>query len=444
MNPTSNGMARRSLAVLAGCLLAALALRPGLGQAPTKDADRGREVARLVEQLRDPDPARRAAGVTALLKLGPDILPLLPGPDAPLTAEQKEQLDSIRKDLREARARRELAPRMCSFPARPMPLKTALAELTRQTGIAVADFRQNTEDDPEVKLDLPHGTFWQGLDAIARAADLRVALYRKEAAVGLGDGPNTNLPVSYNGLFRVVLKRITLVSDLERGERICVLTLELAWEPRFRALMYEPQPQGFEARDDRGDDLKALESMQGRAAVSRPTAIETQIRLEAPPRKASRIALLKGTLAVLGPSRMLTFTFDHLNDYGKDTPKRDWQQVRDGVAARLREFTRDTEAWTVGLTLEYPPDSPDFESFESWLVNNQAFLEKKATGKRYPANGGFSIDEQSGRRAVVTYHFTEENNFQLGKPEDWRLVYQTPGPIVRLPVPFEFRDLSLP
>jgi len=112
------------------------------------------------------------------------------------------------------------------------------------------------------------------------------------------------------------------------------------------------------------------------------------------------------------------------------------------VTVRLREFTTEADVWTVGFALEYPPGGPDFESFESWLVHNKAYLENKS-GKRF-TDSGYEVDEQSGNRAAVTYRFVEENDLVLGEPGHWKLVYYTPGLMAKVPIHFEFKDLPLP
>src|SRR5262245_33145666 len=47
-------------------------------------------------------------------------------------------------------------------------LSKALAEITKQTGNEVVDRRQG-KDDVKIRLDLKGVTFWQALDAVAKA-----------------------------------------------------------------------------------------------------------------------------------------------------------------------------------------------------------------------------------------------------------------------------------
>jgi hypothetical protein len=152
--------------------------------------------------------------------------------------------------------------------------------------------------------------------------------------------------------------------------------------------------------------------------------------------------LLKGAISVIGPTKMIAFAFDKLGTSTGSKGAR--SETKEGVTMTLRDFRVEPDRWTAVIALDYPPDAPDFESFESWLVNNEIYLQKNGSSTRIPANGGYEIDDQAGHRAVMTYRFIEDEKVTLGKPEDWKLVYRTAGTIVKVPVRFEFKDLPLP
>ena len=67
-------------------------------------------------------------------------------------------------------------------------------------------------------------------------------------------------------------------------------------------------------------------------------------------------------------------------------------------------------------------------------------MEKMDKSKRTMKPGTYESDVRE-RKAIVRYFFSEDN---MGEPKDWKLVYRTPGQILRLPVTFEFKDLELP
>jgi hypothetical protein len=425
---------RLALAILGSLLVSSFLISPTRSEDP--QAKLRAQVNMLVEQLGAADTAKQDAAAAALLKLGPDILPLLPEDEGKLTPNQVKQLKTIRSTLRNALAQKDLAPRSCTLQDSAMPLSKALAELARQTGNTVADRRKDTGDDPKLRLSLVKATFWQALDAIAKEADVRLSFFDRQGQIALIDGPYQAVPTSYSGIFRTAVKRITVVRDLENAEgNGCAVNLEIAWEPRFQPLFLEAKPDALTAQDDKGLTLNIPEGDSGRIPIRGRMAIDVPIRLEAPKRSVAQIGLLQGTLSMISPSKLLTFTFDK-------PAKAEAKQ--EGVTVKIHQFDAQSELWSVGVTLEYPPETPDFESFESWLVNNQIYLQKKGGTRRYPANGGYEIDEQAGHKATLTYRFVEENDLMLGKPEEWKLIYVTPGMIAKLPVKFEFKDLPLP
>lgn len=314
-----------------------------------------------------------------------------------------------------------------------IPLSKALMALSKQTGIEVEDRRREKEDRP-IKLDLAKSTFWQALDTIAREADLRVSLYERDRKIALVDGPYHEVPTSYTGPFRIAIKRMTAVRDLEADAHFTVAHLEVAWEPRIQAFLLESRPDSLVVKDDKGRVREMPEEAKGQASVNGRLAEVIEVRLPGLPRSANAIAQLKGTLSLVGATKMLTFTFNKLE---KET------LTQDGVTVRLFQLSTNGDPWTIGLSLRYPPGGPRFESFQSSVVNNEIYLEKN--GKRYPSNGGSSID-QTDNEATVRYLFEEDQakKFILGKPADWKLIYLTPGKISEMPVPFEFKDVPLP
>jgi len=341
----------------------------------------------------------------------------------------------------------ELTPKTCTIQERDIPLGTALAELARQTGNQVED-RREMQDNPRLRLDLKGATFWEALEAIAREADAKVALSTQEGKVALIDGPYQARPLSFSGLFRTAVKRVDVVRILDPETHYCRIVMEVAWEPRFQPYLLEPRPDTFIVQDDKGNKLDVPEENTGPLPVGRRLATEVEIRVGAPKRSAPHLGLLKGTIHLVGTGKMLTFTFDKLTKIEKRSDIR--RQTQEGVTVSLREFRMEDEGgdklWTVGVLLEYPPDGPRFESFQSSLVNNEAYLEKLAGGQRFPVNGGYETEDAPENKAVLRYRFTDEleKKLLLGKPSDWKLVYRTPGKIVEVPVTFEFKELPLP
>jgi hypothetical protein len=361
--------------------------------------------------------------------------------------------EPVRGDSKSKKAKntlpKELEPKLFTLQGKDIPLSRVLAELNKQTGNTVVDHRQGKEKD-KLQLDLKNVTFWQALEAIAKASDARVSVSERDARVALVDGPYLALPVCNSGLFRLTVKEVEAKYMLDNDTRQCVLHLEVAWEPRFQPLLMETQPKDMVLRDDKGHDLEIQEPEEkGLGAVGQRAAVNLGIILPAPPRSAGSLSLFKGKLGAVGPTKMLTFTFDKLSKIDKKEDAR--KETQDGVNVYLRELRAEEEGdeqiWTAGLLLEYPADGPKFESFQAWLVNNEIALEKEQDGvqQRVPYIN-YETGDQTETKAIIRYRFGDDpdKNVKLGKFSDWKLVYRTPGRITEVPIPFEFKDIPLP
>jgi hypothetical protein len=342
-----------------------------------------------------------------------------------------------------------LAPRTATLIGQNISLSRALADLTKQSGIAVPD-RRTQRSEPKLTLELDRATFWQAVDAVARQAGAGVSPYQRDGSVALVDGPS-RAPLSYAGIFRSSLKGLVLKRDLETGAHSCTAHLEIAWEPWFRPFFLEVQRYDAEfAPDSKGKTLRVSRKGTGRQDVHGRVAVEVDppLVLPAPERSSPALTSLKGTFTVIGPTRMLTVRFDDLAKAAKDgKPRR--QTPEEGITVTLSKLTVvDSDRWEVEMSLAYPAGGPQFESFQSWLLNNKIYLEKGSGASRQrflPRPADERIVTLSANRAVIQYYFVEGGKGpRLGSPGDWALVYETPGRIVEVTASFQFRDLPLP
>jgi hypothetical protein len=316
-------------------------------------------------------------------------------------------------------------------------LSEALKQLAAQTDNPVEDRRQ-ARDDFKMKLDIDKATFWEALEAICKEADAHVSLYEQDGKLAIQDGYRP-VPVSFDGVFRTSVKRVTAVHDLEADARVYEAVLEVAWEPGFRPFFLETRPEKLVVLDDKKRPLDTPADSAGRVPIEGNRSKEFTVRLPAPPRSVASFASVKGQAGLIGPNKWLTFKFDNLEKIKAD-PKTASQE-QEGVQAKLSRLDFRKDIWNVEVTLDYPADGPALESFESFIVHNECYLTKKGT--EFP-NGGYETSASNGTRVKVTYHFPEEKDKKLGSPADWTLVYQTPGPLASFPVNFEFKDLPLP
>lgn len=321
--------------------------------------------------------------------------------------------------------------------AKDWPLSKALQTVQGQTGIEV---RRGTEDDPTIKeLKLKNVSFWQALDEIAKAADVRVSLYQRDGKIALVPGPYREVPTSYSGPFRITLKKLIALRDLETGAHGCLAKIEVAWQPPFQPFLLETQPETFSLKDDKGLDqeLPPLEKSAGYVGNDRH-AIEIDVALPALRRNVARIGLLKGSLKMIGSAKTLNFEFTELKKAKKE---------QEGVNVEITNFdakvNEDKENfWTLEVRLKYPPSTiKESHQISDWLVRSRPELVRKG-GMRLRPNAGFDSDPES---TTIRYRWVDDlPKLNLGKTSEWKFEYITPGPVIEVPIPFEFKDVPLP
>jgi hypothetical protein len=344
-----------------------------------------------------------------------------------------------------AKARHELLPRPVNLNDGAIPLSDALAQLSRQTGNQVVD-RRHAKADPKLALKLINSSFWPALDVIARTVGCGVSTYQADGRIALVDAPQRQESTAYQGIFRIVAKRVSVTLDHEAGKHTCLVGLDVAWEPRFEPLYLEPGPiQAIFAAASHGTESHAAAAGQPKINVAGRNAQEVPILLQAPMRSSAKIKSFEGHLQVTGPAKMLTFTFPHLKAIKKGDPA--LQHRQEGVQVSLVEIKTESRRWSIMVHIDNPPGNSKFESFQSWLGNNRIALERgdgldRKTWTPQPYDE--RVDTETATHAEIHYSFPIAPKEKKGTLADWTLVYRTPGRIVDVQVPFVFKDVSLP
>jgi hypothetical protein len=318
----------------------------------------------------------------------------------------------------------------------------ALDALSKQADIRIADNRGDV-DDPTLAVDFERTPFWQALDFLAARGGANVAVAPRGGISLVKRSPEA-LPaaVSYSGAFRVAVKKINSSLDLESGLNSYSATLEVAWEPSLHPLFLETRPQGMVVKD--GDvSLPVAEEGSSLAPVHGVIAESFTVPLPTLPRSTKRIGLLQGNLSALGPSKMLTFDFEALDKLDKGLKDGVVEKKEaDGVSCRITRITLVADRWTVQVALDYPKGATKLESFQSWMVNNEIWLED--TEKNRLKSSSYLVESSSPRRAVISYHFTDEGKSKRGLARNWTVHYRTPASIIEMPFSFTFKDVPLP
>jgi hypothetical protein len=276
--------------------------------------------------------------------------------------------------------------------------------------------------------------FWAALERAAAATNTRIALRDEGRQVALEPRGSSLEVSSASGAFRTVARQVTSRLNLETGLATYDIALEAHWEPRIPVFRVDAVPTVTRAADDRGTKLTTPPA-SGRSSPTGATH-PLPVRLTGLTRDSKKVAALAGHYTVIAADKMLAFTFDNLSaKLPVSLPP------QDGVTATLKRIEKDDQTWEFEVELKYPPGGPQFESFEAdaWLSGNVIRLVPPDRSK------AFRTTDYEPRGNVLIYRFKEDAAKGLTNPtgKGWRVVYETPAPLVEFRVPFELKDIPL-
>lgn len=424
-------------------LLAALTV-PLLTVAVIRAEDPGgirEQVSRQIDQLGSPNLQERAAAEAALIKLGPEILPLLPPPESLSRPSVREAVRRVRVALEKIRAFESIRPAQATLRGT-MTLQAALVELSRQTGNAI-DLRgvEPARLAAEVNLDLEQVPFWQALDLLVRRGDLQFASESDTRTLALAAAdPRQPLAaaIAYAGAFRIAVPSAELGPLPGDGASHKLrIRLELRAEPRLRPLFARIAGGDF-AATVAGKELEPI-SPDARlelplASGARPLA--THLDFRSPAADKPEFVSLRGKLTVQTAAAVEEFSFGPL---GRTQPV---SRRSGGVTvtledAQFRRIETGRHDLAVDVTVSYDAGGPAFESHRTWVFHNDAFLVAEGAEPRRPDE--FETLQQADGGVRLAYRFRE----LTGTPDSYRFVYAAPTLLVNVPVEFELKRIGV-
>jgi hypothetical protein len=316
---------------------------------------------------------------------------------------------------------------------RPRKLVDIAAELARQSNIPIDVSRVAPEKTLRLRLDgVP---FWEAVDRLARAGDQRISIAPQGNRVTFEQGSYSAVPTSVSGPFCFVAKTVLGRLDLETGVSKHEIQIDMAWEPTFKAYYTELDPQSLRAIGSDGKPLTMVNEGATRTPVTDASS-QLSIKLRGVARSENKIAQLDGMVKFLGTSQMLQFSFDL---GAEPTPLQ-----RAEVTAKLTSIQKNVRIWTAVVELQYPRDMPEFESFQSFLLDNEAWL-LRADGTKFPIKH-FELGFENQGKIPISYFIaeSEKDGLTLSDRSKWKLVVRVPGRIVEQRVPFHLKDIALP
>ncbi len=323
-----------------------------------------------------------------------------------------------------------------SLDGRPRTLAQAVTEIGGQANVAIDIERADAQK--QVNLTLNNVPFWDALDRLARAADQRVSVTSQGARVALARGPYQPLPLSVHGPFRFAAGEAVGRIKFDTGAKETKVTIEVNWEPSFKAYFLELDPTSVSVVDQQNKALAVVNEGATRVPVGSGTP-ELTIKMRDVSRDIRRITV-GGAVKFLGTSQMLQFAFP--------LPEEKPSIKRAEVTGTLMSFRKNVRLWTAAVELEYPADMPKLESFQSFLLDNEAWL-RRGDGTKFAVKKfelGFPRESNGVMRFLITYYIpeNEKEGLVLGDRKDWQLVVRVPGRIIEERIPFRLQDVPLP
>lgn len=310
---------------------------------------------------------------------------------------------------------------------RPKSVADVLTLVEKQTGIKV----RTGPLDSNAIVDANNSTFWELLESMATKSGTRLTVNGANKTISFDKGP-ARTAASLDGAFRIAANAVTARADATTGETAYTLALDVQWEPRFPVFRIDSQPKIAAAKDDRGTSLRVNTAAVKSAASGYAHA--TELRVDGLTRKATRIAAIAGEFTVTAAPKMLVFEFD-------DLVKLPATKEIDGVKATLAKVLKRDAVWELQLTVGYPSDPPSFESFESWTNRNEIRL-LAPNGRA--AEGIENQDVVSTGRTIQAAYRYAFKTADLSDRTGWKVLYETPAPLVEFPVKFSLKDIPLP
>lgn len=330
---------------------------------------------------------------------------------------------------------RPLAPTSVSFTKPNAVLGEVCAELSKTASVLI--------EVPPTLLKAKCGAtftaapFWESLDSAARASDARVVLSNGGRKIALAPRGTARDVSATSGAFRVVAQTVTGRALLELGTTVHEVQMLAHWEPRLRVYRIDTAPRVSEATDANGVKLEAATG--GGEVLPTDATSELRVRLSGLTRGSERIKSLAGTFKVIAAEQLVALDFDA----SAKLPAKD---EKGGLTAVLKRFEKKDDVWEVAIDVTYPEGQPTFQSFQGewWLRDNRLVL-RDPTGKAHVLSD-FEVPSPDFRPLSVVYRFKEDKAAGLVNPtaKDWRAVYETPGPLREVTVPFELKDVPIP
>ncbi len=277
--------------------------------------------------------------------------------------------------------------------------------------------------------------FWQVVEELAEASNTRIEYSKGVVKLVPLEPRQLRQPSSVDGPFRVVLLSVGAKVDYRTSKQECLFDLEVQWEPRFPVYLLDTIPQATVA------PAGVLQASQkpGSPIFPRGYTEVASVRFSMV-QFDSQPMTLQGVLNVVAAERLLQVPFANL---ASDKPL---SVTESGVEVTLQPVQRFDKRTEFALELQYPSSHPPFESFQQWAVGNRLLLLPPNSATPYVVAPESSNTDSDGRRVRGNYFVPKSGNraLDLSQLAGWKLVYETPSPLVQQQIQFQLKNIQRP
>ncbi len=327
-----------------------------------------------------------------------------------------------------------------------MTLDELRAEIEKQTGNKITDYRQRfnqNASNPKLTLDIKNAPFWPAIDAILDQTGLTVYDFSGKDGLALTERSENETPrakrATYAGPLRMEVTRLVCERKPNVDPSATLhIHLAIAWEPRLAPILFIQPVKTIQAVDDQGRQLHFdVSDPQIEVSVEGGTGVELMFPFTAPPRDATAITSIKGTLTALLAGKLEPFEFDKLADAAKPGFK-PLEIKKDTAHVILDQVRKNNEIWEVLVRVRFDDAEKSLEPHLGWISQNEAYI--VGPDKNPIEKAGFFVNSRTDKEIGLGYQFELPETGLDG----CTFVYKSASSIHSVLVPYELKNLTLP
>ena len=393
------------------------------------------DVRKALRQLESDELEKRDDAEKVLVEMGSGILPFLPEIDARTSGELKVRLQRIRSSLDSTEIGSFFEASTVELSGT-MPIMDAIEAITAQTENVINLQGEDALDGVEVTFDDAGMTFWEAMDSVMAQANLRInAFGSMEGELSLVPGGlSEEAPApALNGAFRVDAASVQSTRAFQGNVNGQLdLSLYVSWEPRLEPVFMQIPMAKVEAKSKDNQ----LSSVNPQAAPEIAlnyggTSTQIDIQIERPSRDVTTLESLKGEFVIAVPSGSHKYIFKKFGNGARQS------EDYGDVTVTLEGARRNGAVYEMRILVKFGNAQGALDSFRGWILSNEAYLLDPKEVKI--ENVGLQTYAVTPNAVGIAYLFQINGN-----PDDYQLVYESPGAITKQTVAFELTDIPLP